>query len=252
MGTVHYMSPEQARGRVDEIDARSDQFSFAVIVYEMLTGQDAFRGDDVSSLVYQIVHEEPPALSSPDSPIPPDVASVLKRALAKDKERRFPTVKAFATALGEAAAAGADATRTTIATKPEGAGGSPRSRRIAGAAALALLAFVVAGTLYARRGPPRTADAPPPATPPPIAEHRAEPPLAPIPTPAPPPVAVPAPELPATKKHTVVRAVHRIEPVPAVAAPAGGSVNCSPNYYLDAQGDKHFKKECFLNPTASQ
>ena len=98
IGTAQYMSPEQALGRIEQIDARTDQFSLALIVYEMLTGETAFRGESVSSVVYQIVHEEPRPLVDPNGPIPAAVASVLKRALEKDKQRRFPTVKAFADA----------------------------------------------------------------------------------------------------------------------------------------------------------
>jgi serine/threonine-protein kinase len=284
LGTVHYMSPEQARGRVDEIDARTDQFSFAVIVYEMLTGEDAFRGDDVSSLVYQIVHEDPPALAAPGGLIPPAVASVLKRALAKDKERRFPTVKAFATALVEAAAAGADATRVTAGAAPRTASDTTpgaasnvvdassrrRGARRAAASTLGLAALAVAGALYARREPSHAAPAHAPA-PPPIAERRGEPPPAPAPAAVEPPpfgrVAVPPDEAPpaslrdttrearpsAAKKVTAVQssrrsASRRSEPT----APRGAGGNCNPSFYLDAQGDKHFKKECFLNETASQ
>src|SRR5262245_10394903 len=105
IGTAQYMSPEQALGRIDAIDAKSDQFSLALIVYEMLTGQHAFQGDSVSSLVYQIVHEEPQALVDRNGPIPAALASVLKRALEKDKQRRFPSVKAFANAFEGAATA---------------------------------------------------------------------------------------------------------------------------------------------------
>src|SRR5262245_14461668 len=133
MGTAQYMSPEQALGRIDEIDARTDQFSLALIVYEMLTGQHAFQGENVSSLVYQIVHEEPRALVDPNGPIPPLVAAVLKRALAKDKTRRFPTVKAFADALEEAATAPSEVSATTMASQRSvlnaGMPAVPRSRQ---------------------------------------------------------------------------------------------------------------------------
>src|SRR3954463_11304033 len=115
IGTAQYMSPEQALGRIEQIDARSDQFSLALIVYEMLTGETAFRGESVSSLVYQFVHEEPRHLVDPNGPIPSAVASVLNRALEKDKGRRFSTVKAFADAFEGAATAPARVSATTIA-----------------------------------------------------------------------------------------------------------------------------------------
>ena len=117
IGTAQYMSPEQALGRIEQIDARTDQFSLALIVYEMLTGETAFRGESVSSVVYQIVHEEPRLLVDPNSPIPGAVASVLKRALEKDKHRRFPTVKAFADAFEGAATASAAVSATTMASQ---------------------------------------------------------------------------------------------------------------------------------------
>ena len=59
MGTPHYMSPEQAEGKTDELDAASDQFSLAAIVYEMLTGRPAFSGDTLASVAYQVVHATP-------------------------------------------------------------------------------------------------------------------------------------------------------------------------------------------------
>jgi tRNA A-37 threonylcarbamoyl transferase component Bud32 len=167
MGTAQYMSPEQARGRIDEIDARTDQFALALIVYEMLTGEHAFRGDNISSLVYQIVHEEPPALVGPSVAIPPAVASVLKRALSKDKARRFQTVKAFADALEGAATEPLQASGNTIAAQPSvldaGVATEATSGRRArlGAGLAALVIAGVAGVLLLRTDPlpPRPPDA---------------------------------------------------------------------------------------------
>jgi serine/threonine-protein kinase len=162
IGTAQYMSPEQALGRIEQIDARTDQFSLALIVYEMLTGETAFRGESVSSVVYQIVHEEPRHLVDPNGPIPPAVASVLKRALAKGKERRFPTVKAFADAFEGAATASAEVSATTIASQRStlDAGvrlAAPSRRRLRLGVGLAGLAIAGAasGVLLLRREPPR-------------------------------------------------------------------------------------------------
>src|SRR5262249_31616844 len=146
------------------IDAKSDQFSLALIVYEMLTGQTAFHGDSVSSLVYQIVHEEPGGLDDPDGSIPPALAAVLKRALEKDKTRRFPTVKAFADAFEGAATASPRVSATTIAfaaselnagVRPEA---TPRLGRRVGVGLAA--AAIVGGTAFIvlRRQPPKAAD----------------------------------------------------------------------------------------------
>ena len=56
LGTPQYMSPEQAEGKIDQLDAASDQFSLAAIVYEMLTGRPAFSGETLASVAYQVVH----------------------------------------------------------------------------------------------------------------------------------------------------------------------------------------------------
>jgi tRNA A-37 threonylcarbamoyl transferase component Bud32 len=266
MGTAHYMSPEQARGRVDEIDARSDQFSLAVIVYEMLTGHDAFTGDNVSSLVYQIVHEEPRALLEPGSPIPAPLVPVLRRALSKDKARRFPTVRAFATAFEEAAAAPAGATLDTIASRRsllDARVDAPRRRRGvwlgAGVVVLGVVLVVVAWPMSHKPAASAVVVAPPAST--------AAPPRAPVAVaaPAPPKAEVakveaappPAPAEPAKPEgapRNVARPARRLRSgaVKARASAAAPAVNCDPNYTLDAQGDKHFKPECFLNPSPAR
>lgn len=266
IGTAQYMSPEQALGRIEKIDARTDQFSLALIVYEMLTGETAFRGESVSSVVYQIVHEEPRALVEPNGPIPPAVAAVLKRALAKDKERRFATVKAFADAFESAAKAPAEVSATTIATAPSllDVGvrvAAPSRRRLRVGASIAALAVsgVVVGILLLRREPqPATAASPIAA--PSIPIPAPPPPAAP---PAPAPAAVPnVPEaapavatgLREPAKREAIKANRRSKPEPLKPAPVPPSApasiptrnNCSPNYYVDAQGDKHFKPECFV------
>ncbi len=105
LGTPRYMAPEQASGRGKPVDGRADQFALGAITYGMLTGQDAFSGEDAVSLLYQIVHEDPPPLDRHlrgpwDSR---RVQQVLSRALAKDPAQRFPTIVDFADALHEAA-----------------------------------------------------------------------------------------------------------------------------------------------------
>jgi serine/threonine-protein kinase len=91
LGSPAYMSPEQARGASDEVDGRSDQFALGAITYRMLTGWDPFAGDDIASLLYQVVHQEAPPLARS---LPPfwdtrALQAVLDRALAKDPAQRY-------------------------------------------------------------------------------------------------------------------------------------------------------------------
>jgi serine/threonine protein kinase len=93
MGTPHYMAPEQALGRIDEIDARTDQFALAAIAYEALTGHEPFRGQSPSAVLYQVVHEEPPPMLRYNPLLPPAVEAVIRRGLAKRREERFASVR---------------------------------------------------------------------------------------------------------------------------------------------------------------
>jgi serine/threonine protein kinase len=102
MGTPDYMSPEQALGKVDEIDHRSDQWALACIAWECLGGRGPFRGDDVPSLLYQIVHEAPQPLGASVPDLLPGIERVLRRALSKSRDDRFRSVSDFAHALEDA------------------------------------------------------------------------------------------------------------------------------------------------------
>src|SRR5882724_11889429 len=105
VGTPEYMSPEQAAGKVDEIDHRSDQWSFACIVWRMLVGQQPFVGPDVNAVLHQVMNGEPPALAPGGAALMPrDLEAVLRRALSKRQQDRFPTIAAFARTLEGAAA----------------------------------------------------------------------------------------------------------------------------------------------------
>ena len=99
MGTPQYMAPEQALGNARAIDHRTDQFSLAAIVYEMLAGQPPFTADSVSAVLYQVVHEQPPPLGGFRPDVPPALERVLRRALAKEPEARFPNIGDFGRAL---------------------------------------------------------------------------------------------------------------------------------------------------------
>jgi serine/threonine protein kinase len=87
LGTVAYMSPEQARG--DELDQRTDLWSLGVVLYEMLTGELPFKGDRDLSVIHSIVHEEPKPLRQRKPPIPEELQQVVAKALKKNREARY-------------------------------------------------------------------------------------------------------------------------------------------------------------------
>ena len=87
LGTAAYMSPEQAEGK--HIDTRSDIFSFGSMLYEMLTGQRAFRGDTRASTIASILREEPRPISQVAEGLPRDAEKIVRRCLRKDPDHRF-------------------------------------------------------------------------------------------------------------------------------------------------------------------
>jgi serine/threonine protein kinase len=90
MGTVKYMSPEQARG--SSVDARSDIFSFGVMLYEMVAGRLPFAGETTSDLIAAILEEEPPLLTQFSSDAPKELQHIVTKSLRKDKRERYQTV----------------------------------------------------------------------------------------------------------------------------------------------------------------
>ena len=91
LGTVAYMSPEQAEGRA--IDGRSDLFSLGVVLYEMATGQRPFAGDTNLSILSSILKDTPRSVTDINPAIPSELGRIIRRALAKDPERRYQTAK---------------------------------------------------------------------------------------------------------------------------------------------------------------
>ncbi len=90
VGTLAYMAPEQIEG--GEVDARSDIFSFGVVLYEMLTGHTPFRGEHEAAMVYSIVNEEPTPIQKYLPDVKSELMHILDRALEKDPEERYQTV----------------------------------------------------------------------------------------------------------------------------------------------------------------
>src|SRR5262245_33902718 len=148
IGTVGYMSPEQVRGQA--ADARSDIFSLGAVLYEMLTGQRAFRAATPADTISAILHKDPPEMATGSGPVPPGLERLVRRCLEKDPDARFQSASDLAFAL-EALALGSHA-----GTEP--ASPTVRPRRLwlsVGIAAPALAAAAGIGLLLARTLPDR-------------------------------------------------------------------------------------------------
>ena len=100
VGTVAYMSPEQADGR--KVDERSDIFSFGAMLYEMVTGRRAFPGDSKMSTLASVLHKDPVPLSQGAEQVPREVERIVTRCLRKDPQRRWQTMADLKVALEDA------------------------------------------------------------------------------------------------------------------------------------------------------
>jgi hypothetical protein len=94
MGTINYMSPEQARGL--PLDPRSDIFSLGVVFYEMLTGERPFKGDTPIDTMHSIAYEEARPVTIIRRNLPPEVHRIVSRCLRKRREDRYPDARALA------------------------------------------------------------------------------------------------------------------------------------------------------------
>jgi serine/threonine protein kinase/Tol biopolymer transport system component len=101
LGTTGYMSPEQAQGRINEIDHRSDIFSFGCILYEAVTGRKAFEGRDAVDVLNKIIREPFVPVSTVNPAVPVEVQRIVRRCLAKDPEERYQSIKDVAIELKE-------------------------------------------------------------------------------------------------------------------------------------------------------
>src|SRR5262249_47409618 len=101
MGTVGYMSPEQAQGKTKEIDQRSDVFSFGCILFEAATGKKPFEGESVIKSLHMVVYEPAPLIADLNPSAPPELQRIVRRCLAKDPDERYQSIKDVAIELKE-------------------------------------------------------------------------------------------------------------------------------------------------------
>jgi serine/threonine protein kinase len=206
LGTPAYMSPEQVCGH--DVDGRSDLFSLGLVLYEAITGRDAFRGDDPTAVLYQIVHEEPTPVRDLVPSVSPALDRAIRRALAKRPEERYATAGSFAEALRVTLERGDDRPTVVMQGATVHEARPRRTGRPAVLAAGAALVLVIVGGGVVRwaQWPARIAPAP---------EQRPAPP-SPIASPAPSRTALPT----TVPSGTAVQVAVPLETAPQTLAPS--------------------------------
>ena len=173
MGTARYMSPEQARGL--DVDARSDIFSLGSVIYELVTGKTAFGGETSSDVIAEILKTDPPSPAEFVPDVPPELERIIGKALRKDREIRYQTVKEllidlrdykkdaeFQSQLQGQAGVGRDWTRTGSArrTPSRGSFAAPKSAPVEatagrfwlwGMSALLVAILAILGYFYSKK-----------------------------------------------------------------------------------------------------
>lgn len=148
LGTVGYMAPEQLRGKT--ADARADLFSFGAILYEMLSGQRAFKGDSAADTITAILTKDPPELTESNAQVAPALDRIVRHCLEKSRDERFQSARdiAFDLETLSSTSGTAPAPITTV---------SARTRRLRMGAAIAVVAVAalfLGALLGSRRNPP--------------------------------------------------------------------------------------------------
>ncbi len=154
MGTAGYMSPEQVRGRA--VDHRSDIFAFGAVLYEMLSGNRAFKGESAVEMLNAILKEDPPDISVTNSNVPPALERVVRHCMEKNPEERFQSARDLAFALEAVSGFSGSQTLAADIVPPPLARLKSRERLawiIAGVMLLGLLAALPFVISYFRRAP---------------------------------------------------------------------------------------------------
>ena len=157
MGTLTYMSPEQARGK--ELDGRTDIFSFGLVLYEMATGNRAFSGDSSAEIFDAILNRTPVSATQVNSEVPPELNQIINKALEKDKNLRYQSAAETRTDLQrlkrDTESGRATATSVIKSNSPAGSTAPGKTRRMKLAVAIAAALIVITGIAgwlyYARR-----------------------------------------------------------------------------------------------------
>ncbi|MCW5969398.1 MAG: protein kinase [Blastocatellales bacterium] len=144
MGTVAYMSPEQVRG--EEVDHRSDIFSFGLILYEMLRGERAFQRETMAETMTAILKDDMPELGETNAKISPQLERLVQRCLEKRPERRFQSASDLGFAL-ESLSGVSGASNPEAASAPAPVVSAPVSRRLSPALAGIGFALLVMGAV---------------------------------------------------------------------------------------------------------
>ncbi len=225
LGTPYYMSPEQIQGKVP-LDGRSDVYALGALLFQMLTGHVPYEGETPAQALVKHLQAPIPRLADYRPALPEAYQAVIDRAMAKDREARYPTAGALAADLEAAVSGHPLASAPTLAITPppaEGRGGSRLPRWAWAAAALALVALIGAGwALWSRSTSPSpttfpTASPMPTTTQPRLPAAAAATTVAPTPSPLPAatPTLAPSPTLPPTPTMT---------PAPSPTPAFGGKV----------------------------
>jgi tetratricopeptide (TPR) repeat protein len=138
MGTVAYMSPEQAKG--EPLDARTDLFSLGSVMYEMATGKTPFRGDSTAEVFAALLKENPPAVSKVNGAMPRRLDPIVQKLLAKNKAERYGSAEALQEDLDGLSGTGSGAGRT--ASRDESAA---TRKALVGMSLVAVVILLLAG-----------------------------------------------------------------------------------------------------------
>ncbi|MCX6563512.1 MAG: serine/threonine-protein kinase [Candidatus Aminicenantes bacterium] len=157
VGTLSYMSPEQIKGHT--VDRRSDIFALGIILYELLSGKMPFDGDNISTIVYKIVNEQPRRITEINKDIPAGYDLVIQKTLAKNPEDRYQTCRQLIGGLESAGKILEQTLAFSVEKKARAAGGAKRKTGLIAALGLAGIGAVVGAIVLFSPKSSRTAGA---------------------------------------------------------------------------------------------